>query len=183
MLLKSASDVWLTGEGLGLEPVRQNHFELEVTDNNGKRMPDLGQYTIQNIPSISDPLQIAQYAPVNSYFPVPGMKEHAGSVPLTFRACTDTKALAFFVDWRNSIYSPSSDEVALYSAAIGSGKITPYKPGEGKDCPGEPEALDKVIELQGIWPVVVSFNEWSMDADGEHVTFQVTMAVTDMVIS
>lgn len=177
MLLKSASDVWLS-EG-GLEPLRGNHFTIEITDNQGNKMPDQGQFSILTIPAIADGVQIAQYAPVNSYFPVPGMKEHAGCVPFSFRACTDVRALRFFVDWRNTIYSPNTDEIALYNASVGSGKIRIFQPAT---CPNEPKEIDMVVELHGIWPVVVNYNEFSMDADGTNLTFQVSMAVTDVVL-
>jgi hypothetical protein len=182
-LLKSASDVWLTGDGLGLEPIRQNHFEISIIDNQGTRMPDIGQYSILSLPSISNPVQIAQYAMVNSYFPVPGIKEHGGSIPLVFRSCSNTKALEFFTAWRSRVYNAESDTVGLYMNVIGSGEITPYKPGEaGRGCPQEPEELGKKVRLEGIWPVDVLFNEFSMDAEGANLTFQVVFAVTDAYI-
>lgn len=182
MLLKSASEVWLGGE-LGLEPFRSNHFELTLLDNNGTKMPDLGQYSIQTVPSFSNPSQIVQYGMFNSFFPVPGMKEHGGNNSLVFRATTETEALKFFTEWRKQVYDPEQDAVGLYADVVGSGSLTPYEPGKGQDCPGAPEASKAKIQLDGVWPVDVLFGEWSMDADGTHATFQVVLAVTDAYIT
>ncbi len=170
--MKSATDIFCTTSGSGLEPVRASHFSAIFTNQDGSQIDATSDYHLRKIDGLEQAVAPGTWTAINYQIPFPGALSPS-IVTLRYMLLTtqggDKKILQFWQDWRAKVYDFDNDMPALFNECAGSGIVRVLKPG-----PNPSDFLE--FNLEGMWPMNVimeGFDRESSDPMGFSVALSV----------
>lgn len=176
-LLINPSQVILTPNTHGLEPVRKNHFFVEIQAGNGAKAPEECAYLVKSFDPPAKAVEVKTVRFLNHNKTYPGERSAVEAAPLVLRCMSKgpakSEAHQFFRDWFYAIYSGNADSVGLITER-NLGQIV-LKPVRVQTSPFA------TVTLVGAWPSSIKIGGVDADSDGDCLDFTVIFQCQDVL--